>query len=189
MSKNTASKKFCPQTLIGFGGVAIGNGFNNDHGDLAAHDALEQAWNAGVRYFDTSPWYGLGISERRMGLFLKDKLKEEYTISTKIGRVLVPQNNFKQEGLIWGGQLNASYQYDYSAQGARRSVEDSLQRMGIGSLDVVYVHDLSPDNSDMGKDWLQYFETAKNGAFKELTKMREEGLIKGWGLGVNTIEP
>ncbi|MCT1532822.1 aldo/keto reductase [Sphingobacterium daejeonense] len=189
MSKTAQTNKFRPKTMSGFGGVAIGNGFNVDHGDIAAHEALDQAWNSGVRYFDTSPWYGLGISERRMGLYLKDKLKDEYTISTKIGRLLVPHDNYKQKGLMWGGQMNASYTYDYSADGARKSVEDSLQRLGIGSLDIVFVHDLSPDNGDMGKDWLQYFETAKNGAFKELTKMREEGLIKGWGLGVNTIEP
>lgn len=181
--------KFRPKSKSGFGGVAIGNGFNVDHGDLVAHEAMDQAWKSGVRYFDTSPWYGLGISERRMGLYLKDKIKEEYTISSKIGRILVPEDNFKQKGLMWGGQLNASYRYDYTAEGTRRSIEDSLQRMGIGSLDIVFVHDLSPDNGDMGKDWIKHFEIAQHGAFKELTKMREEGLIKGWGLGVNTIEP
>lgn len=187
MEKNI-QKRFRPKSMSGFGGVALGNGFNHNS-DLACHEAMEAAWDAGVRYYDTSPWYGLGISERRMGLFLKEKLKEDYTISSKIGRILVPEDNYKQEGLMWKGQMNASYKYDYSASGARKSVEDSLQRLGIGSMDIVFVHDLSPDNGDMGKDWLKYFEIAQNGAFKELTKMREEGIIKAWGLGVNTIEP
>ncbi|SEF75676.1 D-threo-aldose 1-dehydrogenase [Sphingobacterium lactis] len=191
MQKNMTDqgKKFRPLTLSGFGGVAIGNGFAKDNKDIPSLEAMDAAWQAGVRYYDTSPWYGLGISERRMGLYLKDKNREDYTISTKIGRLLHPEDNFKKPGLQWGGQMNASYTYDYSAAGARKSVEDSLQRLGIGSLDIVFVHDLSPDNGDMGKEWLKYFEEAKNGAFVELTKMREEGLIKGWGLGVNTIEP
>jgi len=188
MGNTIQSKRPRPLTLSGFGGVALGNGFN-ENSDSKCLEAMDAAWNAGVRYYDTSPWYGLGISERRMGLYLKDKKKEDYSISTKIGRLLIPKDNYVQEGLMWKGQMNASYKYDYTAAGARKSVEESLQRLGVGSLDFVFVHDLSPDNGDMGKDWLNYFETAKNGAFKELTRMREEGIIKGWGLGVNTIEP
>src|SRR5690606_23315077 len=175
-------------TLNGLGGVPIGNGFSK-LSDLESTKILETAWEAGIRYFDTSPWYGLGISEHRMGMFLKDKLKEDYTISTKIGRILSPYDDFKKEGLMWKGKMNFSYVYDYSALGARRSIEDSLQRLGIGALDFVFIHDLSPDNNDLGKQWDKYFDIASKGAMPELTKMREEGLIKGWGLGVNTIEP
>jgi D-threo-aldose 1-dehydrogenase len=79
--------------------------------------------------------------------------------------------------------------HDYSATAVRRSIEDSLQRMGIDSLDIVFVHDLSPDNSRLEGGWLKHFEIAKDGAFPELTRMRDEGLIRGWGLGVNTPEP
>ncbi len=181
-------KRFRPASMSGFGGVALGNGFN-ENPDIECLQSMQAAWDAGVRYFDTSPWYGLGISERRMGLFLKDKKREEYTLSTKIGRILTPHDNFKMEGSLWKGQLNASYKYDYSAAGVRKSVEDSLQRLGIGSLDIVFIHDLSPDNGDMKADWVKYFEEAAKGAMPELTKMREEGLIKAWGFGVNTIEP
>ena len=85
--------------------------------------------------------------------------------------------------------MNFGYHYNYTAEGARRSVEDSLQRLGVSALDIVFIHDLSPDNGDMKADWTNYFEIARKGAMPELTKMREEGLIKGWGLGVNTIEP
>ena len=179
--------RFRPATKVGFGGVALGNGFNANP-DVECLQAMEAAWDAGVRYFDTSPWYGLGISERRMGLFLKDKDRSEYVLSTKIGRILHPHDNYEMDGL-WKGQLNFSYEYDYTAAGVRKSVEDSLQRLGVGSLDIVFIHDLSPDNGDMKEDWLAYFDIAAKGAMPELTKMREEGLIKGWGLGVNTIEP
>ncbi len=187
VQNSTSHKRFRPATKIGFGGVALGNGFQ-ENPDIECLQAIEAAWDAGVRYFDTSPWYGLGISERRMGLFLKDKQRQEYVISSKIGRILKPEDDYKLDGL-WKGQLNFSYQYDYTAEGARKSVEDSLQRLGIGSLDIVFIHDLSPDNGDMKDNWLEYFDTAVKGAMPELTKMREEGLIKGWGLGVNTVEP
>jgi D-threo-aldose 1-dehydrogenase len=185
---NVIAKKYRPLTKSGFGGVALGNGFQVNP-DIECWQSLEAAWSAGVRHFDTSPWYGLGISERRMGVFLKDKKRDEYTLSTKVGRLLEPHENFTMKGLLWKGKMNFGYRYDYSAAGARRSVEDSLQRLGVSSLDIVYIHDLSPDNGDMKTDWLKHFATAQNGAMKELTKMREEGLIKGWGLGVNTIEP
>ncbi len=181
-------KKFRPENKAGMGGVALGNAFNVNP-DIECLATMEAAWEAGIRYFDTSPWYGLGISERRMGLFLKDKPREEFTISTKIGRVLTPEDDFRLARGSWKGKLNFSYHYDYSATGVRKSIEDSLQRLGIASIDIVFIHDLSPDNGDIENDWLQYFEEAAKGAMPELTRMREEGLIKAWGLGVNTIEP
>jgi D-threo-aldose 1-dehydrogenase len=90
---------------------------------------------------------------------------------------------------MWKGQLGFNYKYDYTADGARRSVEDSLQRLGLSSIDIVFIHDLSPDNGDMKDKWTDFFDIAAKGAMPELTKMREEGLIKGWGFGVNTPEP
>ncbi|PRY52595.1 D-threo-aldose 1-dehydrogenase [Arcticibacter pallidicorallinus] len=181
-------KRFRPANKSGFGGVAIGNGFNINP-DVECLQSISAAWNAGVRYFDTSPWYGLGISERRLGLFLKDKVREEYVLSSKVGRILEPKENFDVTQAIWKGKVNFGYRYDFTADGVRRSIEDSLQRLGVSSLDIVYIHDLSPDNGDMGKDWLKYFEIARKGAMPELTRMREEGIIKAWGLGVNTVEP
>ncbi|MCD0488058.1 aldo/keto reductase [Pedobacter sp. MC2016-14] len=181
-------KRFRPKYKSGFGGVAIGNGFH-ENPNIECLQAVEAAWNAGVRYYDTSPWYGLGTSERRLGLFLKDKPADEYTLSTKVGRILDPKENFDVTQAIWKGKMNFGYKYDYTASGVRRSVEDSLQRLGVSSIDIVYIHDLSPDNGDMKQDWLKYFEIAQKGAMPELTKMREEGLIKAWGFGVNTVEP
>lgn len=151
---------------------------------------MEASWNGGVRYFDTSPFYGYGLSERRMGLYLYGKKREDYILSTKIGRVFQPDPNFKiNPDDIWKGKLNFKYEYDYSAEGVRKSVEDSLQRLGLSSIDIVFIHDLSPDTGDMGDKWTEYFEQARKGAMPELTRMREEGIIKAWGMGVNRIEP
>jgi len=181
-------QRFRPITLSGLGGVAAGNGFH-ENPDTDVNTALEAAWNSGVRHFDTSPWYGLGLSERRFGHFLRNQKREEFTLSTKVGRVLTADKNFVLKDALWKGKLNFSYRYDYSASGVRRSIEDSLQRLGLPSLDIVYIHDLSPDNGDMKENWVKYFDEALKGAMPELTKMREEGIIKGWGLGVNTLEP
>lgn len=172
---------------FGLGGVAIGNGFRPTT-DEQAQQAMEGAWEAGVRFFDTSPWYGLGLSERRFGRFLHNKKKEDYILATKVGRILkaakgAPTNN------SWKDASPFDYEYDYTASGVRRSIEDSLQRLGVNSIDIVFIHDLSPDNGDMKENWKEYFKVAADGAMPELAKMKEEGLIKGWGLGVNRIEP
>lgn len=175
--------------IHGIGGVAFGNGFHKNS-NAATTQTLQAAWDNGVRYFDTSPWYGLGLSERRLGHFLFEQKREDFLISTKVGRVLEPNAGFTPNpDLLWEGKLNFKHNYDYTAEGVRKSVEDSLHRLGLASLDIVFVHDLSPDNGDLGKDWVKHFEIAQKGAFPELTKMREEGLIKGWGMGVNTPQP
>lgn len=175
-----------PPYRLGLGGVAIGNGFKPTT-DAQAQETLEAAWAAGVRYYDTSPWYGLGLSERRFGHLLHNQKRDEYVLSTKVGRLLKPTRTLAQT--MWKEPSPFSYEYDYSAAGVRRSIEDSLQRLGISSIDIVFIHDLSPDNGDMGERWPEYFDTAVEGGMPELTRMREEGLIKAWGFGVNRIEP
>lgn len=172
---------------FGLGGVAIGNGFRPTT-DEQAQQAMEGAWEAGVRFFDTSPWYGLGLSERRFGGFLHNKKREEYILATKVGRILKAAKDAPKYN-TWKDASPFDYQYDYTASGVRRSIEDSLQRLGISSIDIVFIHDLSPDNGDMKENWKEYFKVAADGAMPELAKMKEEGLIKGWGLGVNRIEP
>lgn len=187
LPKNEPSPRFRPPDKFGLGGVAIGNAFRPTT-DAASLAAMQAAWDGGVRYFDTSPWYGLGLSERRFGQFLHDKKRDDFVISTKIGRLLKPDESFRKP-LLWKDYSPFRYEYDYSAAGTRRSIEDSLQRLGLARLDIVFIHDLSPDNGDMGAEWTSYFEVAMKGAAKELTKMRDEGLIKAWGFGVNTVEP
>jgi len=173
----------------GLGGVAIGHGFKPISNEQA-EATLKAAWEAGVRYYDTSPWYGLGLSERRFGHFLSSKKREDYILSSKVGRVLKATKKIPE--VMWQDPSPFDYKYDYSAEAVRRSVEDSLQRLGVAYLDYAFIHDLSPDHNgeyEDGVSWEDHFEVAKKGAMPELEKMKEEGLIKAWGLGVNTIDP
>src|SRR5258706_3126005 len=173
---------------FGLGGVPIGNEFTAVT-DTEAQQTLEAAWNAGVRYYDVSPWYGLGLAERRFGQFLHNQDRSAYMISSKVGKVLTASKKAIKSNLFpLAGSPNI-VEFDYSADGVRRSIEDSLQRLGIDSLDIVFVHDLSPDNKYLDGNWVEHFAIAKQGAFPELTRMRREGLIKAWGLGVNKPEP
>ncbi|WP_457809069.1 aldo/keto reductase [Kushneria sp. EE4] len=178
---------FPPEHKYGVGGTQLGNMYRVTSEEEAT-GMLAAAWEGGARHFDTSPWYGLGLSERRLGRFLFDKDPSEYLLSTKVGRLLIPDASTKNAG-NWQGNLRTNYRYDYSADGVRRSIEDSLQRMGVSKIDLVYIHDLSPDNKDMGSQWQEYFETARKGAIPELERLRDEGIIGGWGMGVNEIEP
>ena len=144
---------------------------------------------AGVRYYDTSPWYGLGLAERRLGTFLHKQTRSEYVLSSKVGKLLTASrdNNAKEYFPFTPSPNNL--RYDYTADGVKRSIEDSLQRLGVDALDLVFVHDLSPDNPWLPGPWEEQFEIARKGAFPALAKMRDEGVIKGWGLGVNSPEP
>ncbi|WP_164101854.1 aldo/keto reductase [Candidatus Laterigemmans baculatus] len=184
MNESSDSGHYRPPFRIGLGGVAIGTAFAPLTG-RQSDQVMQAAWDSGVRYFDTSPWYGLGVSERRMAHFLADQPRNEYVISTKIGRILTPAE--KAPETMWKAPSPFDFHIDYTAEGTRRSVEESLHRMGLSRLDIVFIHDLSPDY--FGDKWTEHFETAAKGAMPELTRMRDEGIIKAWGFGVNTIEP
>jgi D-threo-aldose 1-dehydrogenase len=177
-----------PPFSFGLGGVPLGNEFALVT-DKDAYAILEAAWSAGIRYYDVSPWYGLGLAERRYGSFLHNKKRGDYVISSKVGKLLKASKTAKNRELFAFSPSPNDVLFDYTASGVRRSVEDSLQRLGIDSLDIVFVHDISSDNKLLPTSWQEQFEIAKKGAFPELTRMREEGVIKGWGIGVNTPEP
>ena len=182
----TGGPRYRPTSRVGLGCAPIGNNWAVVTEDDAAA-TIEAAWDGGMRLFDTSPWYGLGRSERRLGHVLGQKPRDEYVVSSKVGRLLTATRETPK--VSWKDPPPFDYRYDYSAAGTRRSIEDSLQRMGLDSIDIVLIHDLSPDNADMGERWTEYFEQARTGAFVELKKMRDEGLIKAWGMGVNTPDP
>jgi D-threo-aldose 1-dehydrogenase len=177
-----------PPFKFGIGGVPLGNEFAVVT-DRDAYATIEAAWNAGVRYYDMAPWYGLGLAERRYGNFLHTKNRSEFVLSSKVGKLLKASKNAKNKEYFPFSPSPNDVVYDYTASGVRRSIEDSLQRLGIDSLDIAFVHDVSPDNKYLPTPWQEQFEIARKGAFPELTRMREEGLIKGWGIGVNTPEP
>jgi D-threo-aldose 1-dehydrogenase len=173
---------------FGMGGVPLGNEFAVVT-DKDAYSILDAAWTAGIRYYDVSPWYGLGLAERRFGNFLHNKNRSEYVISSKVGKLLKASKTAKNRECFPFSPSPNDLIFDYTASGVRRSIEDSLQRLGIDSLDIAFVHDISSDNKLLPTSWQEQFEIATKGAFPELTRMREEGLIKGWGIGVNTPEP
>lgn len=160
-----------PVTRLGFGAAVIAGLFRAVDADEAA-GALQTAWDAGVRYFDTAPHYGTGLSEERLGRFLAGR--PGATVSTKVGRLLEPVEGpfVDDEGFV-GGLPNRRVR-DYSASGVRRSLEASLERTGLERIDIVYVHD--PDD----------FEAeARAGALPELLRMRDEGLVGAVGVGMN----
>src|SRR6201996_9503480 len=177
-----------PPFRFGIGGVPLGNEFAVVT-DKDAYATIEAAWNAGVRYYDMAPWYGLGLAERRYGNFLHNKNRSDFVLSSKVGKLLKASKTAKNKEYFPFSPSPNDVVYDYTASGVRRSIEDSLQRLGIDSLDIAYVHDLSSDKKYLPPPWQEQFEIACKGAFPELTRMREEGLVKGWGIGVNTPEP
>ena len=180
--------RYVPPVKFGVGGVPFGNEFEVVS-DEDAYQTLEAAWNAGVRYYDVAPWYGLGLAERRYGNFLHNKKRDDYVLSSKVGKLLKasPYNDATSNFPFSPSPNNVVF--DYTADGVRRSIEDSLQRMGVSRLDIAFVHDISSDNKLLPTSWQEQFEIALDGAFPALSRMREEGIIKGWGVGVNTPEP
>jgi D-threo-aldose 1-dehydrogenase len=180
-----AQEIFKPQFKFGMGGVPLGNEFDK-HTDKDAEATLEAAWDVGVRYFDVAPWYGFGLSERRFGHFLHNKNRDDYVLSSKVGKLFRASKTNRHADVFPMSDSPNDLVIDYTADGVRRSIEDSLQRMGVSHLDIAYVHDLSPDFAYFPNGWEEQYEIARKGAFPALTKMREEGIIRAWGVGVNT---
>ena len=176
---------FRPEFRFGMGGVSLGNEFNKIT-DSQAEEALEAAWAIGVRYFDVAPWYGLGLAERRFGHFLHNQRRSDYLLSSKVGKLLRASKNNRHSDMFPLSDSPNDLAIDYSADGVRRSIDDSLQRLGVDSLDIAFVHDLSPDFAFFPTPWEDQYEIARRGAFPALSKMREEGIIRAWGVGVNT---
>ncbi|AZF05915.1 aldo/keto reductase [Pseudomonas sp. R5-89-07] len=177
--------------VLGFGTAPLGNMFRAIPED-EAQATVEAAWNNGVRYFDTAPFYGSGLSEIRLGRALARYNRDDYVLSTKVGRVILDEventarDLGEKSGVFEHGRPNKMLN-DYSADATLRSIEDSLERLQTDRLDIVWVHDIAQDF--YGDQWLEYFNQARTGAFKVLTRLREEGVIKAWGLGVNRVEP
>src|ERR1700712_674762 len=177
---------YAPPGPLGFGAAPLGNMFERVS-DAASAATLEAAWDAGIRYFDTAPEYGPGISEHRFGHVLRNKPRDAFVLSTKVGRLLrADATKGGKHGPFVAG-LPFRVDYDYTADGVRRSIEDSLQRLGMARIDVAYIHDCAEDAH--GAAWLDVFDTAMTGAAVALTRLREEGTIRAWGLGVNRVEP
>ncbi|ANN19362.1 aldo/keto reductase [Amycolatopsis orientalis] len=160
---------------LGLGCAQLGNLYHAIT-DETAEATVRQAWDEGIRYFDTAPHYGLGLSERRLGAALSAYPRADYVVSTKVGRVLEPDPGGASRTDDQGFVVPAAYKrrWDFSRDGILRSLEDSLERLGLDRVDVVYVHD--PD---------EHFEDTVNGAFPALLELREQGVVDAIGAGMN----
>ncbi|WP_226582078.1 aldo/keto reductase [Halobacillus litoralis] len=169
---------------VGLGTAPLGNMFR-DVPEEEARETIQTAWDQGVRYFDTAPFYGAGLAEMRVGEVLSKYNRDDYVLSTKVGRYMT-EDTTENEGLFEHGRNNKVIT-DYTEDATKKSIEQSLERLKTDRLDMVFVHDVSPDFH--GDEWVAKFDEARKGAFRVLTRLREEGVIRGWGLGVNTTEP
>lgn len=167
---------------IGFGGAPLGNLFARV-AESDARDALAAAYDAGLRYFDTAPLYGHGLSETRMGEALAHRPRDSFVLSTKTGRLLhrVAGNKIDGDGYVEMPPYDAVY--DYSYDGTMRSVEQSLERLKIGRIDILYIHDI--DVWTHGAAQPQRYREAIDGAFPALERLRSEGTVGAIGVGVN----
>ncbi|WLR60219.1 aldo/keto reductase [Guptibacillus hwajinpoensis] len=169
---------------VGLGTAPLGNMFR-EVPEEEARKTIQTAWDQGVRYFDTAPFYGAGLAEVRLGNVLSQYNRDDYLLSTKVGRYITEDTENK-EGLFQYARNNKVIT-DYTEDATKRSIEQSMERLKTDRLDFVFVHDVSPDFH--GDEWLAKFDEAREGAFRVLTRLREEGVIKSWDLGVNTTEP
>jgi D-threo-aldose 1-dehydrogenase len=164
--------------VFGLGGAPLGN-LGAPVSDEDALGTIDAAWAAGVRYFDTAPHYGLGLSERRFGARLAHRPRDEFVLSTKIGRVLVPSGAAPGAMDDEGFAVTASLRRvrDYTRDGVLRSLESSLARLSLDRVDIVFVHD--PDD---------FYREALDGAFPALHDLRSQGVIRAYGAGMNQSE-
>jgi len=172
-------------TPFAFGAAPIGNIFRPI--DEATSDALVQrAWDAGVRFYDTAPMYGHGLSEMRLGHSLRWKNRDDFILASKIGRVLKPAKRSEIDFTPWVDGAPNLMEFDYSYDGTMRAFEDSLQRMGLERMDICFIHDI--DVFTRGNEQPEAFKQAMDGAWKALEKLRDEGVVKAIGVGVNEWE-
>jgi D-threo-aldose 1-dehydrogenase len=163
-------------TELAFGGAPLG-GLFRAVSDEAAFAALGAAWDAGIRYFDTAPLYGFGLSEQRLGAFLRTKPRAEFVLSSKVGRLLEPTRGNGVTGGSLGAFVDAlpnDAYFDFSADAVKRSLEASLLRLGMDRIDIAYLHD--PDD---------FYESAVSAAYPALRELREQGVLRAIGAGMN----
>ncbi len=177
---------YTPHGPLGMGGAPLGN-HQAVIPDEVALRTVAAAWNAGIRHFDTAPHYGAGLSEHRMGHALRHHKRHEFTLSSKVGRLLDPAEDVPDVAEQFHHGLSFRRRLDYGHDGCLRSIEDSLQRLGLSRIDIVYIHDCAPDW--LGAEWREQFDVAMNGAARALDRLRREGTISAWGFGVNVVDP
>jgi D-threo-aldose 1-dehydrogenase len=172
-------------TQLGFGTATLGD-IRATVSEAQASATIEAAWAAGVGFFDTAPWYGRTKSEHRLGAVLRTKPRDSYALSTKVGRVFFrPPGAGGVDAAGWAGALPFELRFDYTRAGVLRSYEDSLQRLGIPSVDALLIHDL--DAGYHGEDGVRRYldELDAGGGFAALSELKEHGEIAAIGAGIN----
>ena len=176
-------------TELGFGAAPLGNLYRAIS-ETEAQDLLHRAWAGGLRYFDTAPLYGLGLSETRLNHFLRDKPRDDYVLSTKIGRLLRPCPPAARAGLgKWFDVPARTEAYDYSYDGVMRSFDASLSRLGLDRIDILYAHDLDLFNHKTEAALAARLSEFITGGYRALLDLRDQGVIAAFGAGVNAWQP
>jgi D-threo-aldose 1-dehydrogenase len=166
---------------LGLGAAPLGNMFRNIP-DQEAAATIDAAWKQGTRYSDTAPFHGAGLSEIHLGTALAKHKRDEYLLSSKVGRLILDEvetgrRGFsKKDGIFEFGRPNRIVYY--SEDGALKSIEDSLKRLGVDRLDFVWIHDLAQEFH--GDAWLAQFQTARTGAFQALSRLRDQRRAGAW---------
>lgn len=172
-------------TEIGVGCAALGNLFRAIP-DEEVDATLSVAWDAGLRYFDTAPLYGFGLSETRLNRFFRSKPREEFVLSTKVGRLLQAVPSDQRDGVgFWFDVPSRKEVFDYSHDGVLRSVEFSLERLGLDRIDILLIHDIDIYNHKTPEALAVRQDELMSGGYKALLRLRDEGVIRAFGAGVN----
>ena len=170
---------------MGFGSAPIGNLFRAISED-DAQATLGAAWDAGLRYFDTAPLYGLGLSETRLNHFLRNKKRKDFVISTKVGRLMEVCSPKDRTAIgKFYNTPSRRERFDYTYDGIMRSLEFSLERLGLDRVDILYVHDIDvfTHGSEAVRD--THVKTLMSSGYKALIKLRDQGVVKAFGAGIN----
>jgi len=187
LKKNSLGKTAVQVSNLGFGSAPLG-GFRGVVQEREVTDIMQAALQAGVNHFDTSPYYGYGRSELRIGQFLRDLPRQDYVLSTKVGRWMEPLDQSHPPADWRSGGLPFQPQFDYSASGTTRSLEQSMMRLGIAEIDIVYIHDVDVFTHGTSEAADQRYRQVMEGCYPELERLRAANVIKAIGVGMNETE-
>ena len=189
MSFTTRLGRTLDFTALGYGSGPLGN-FQRAFSERECLETVNAAWNAGIRYFDTAPFYGLGLSERRVGRVLAQKPRDDFIVSSKVGRLLEPCAEGEQGETLFVATPPVRPVFDYSYGGVMRSFEATLARTGLSRIDILYVHDLDAlVHGGRAQSEARIAELFERGGWRAVDELRRDGVVAAIGAGVNEWQP